>query len=208
MNTKISDLEKQYLHLKETSANISRTAEQKRAELGVLHKQVAELVAKIDALNVKVSKANADIAMGYLTSEGFMAIKREIAEKQTELPNYNEAIAAQASALELIEYQLMIANRELKGMLIKLAGGIKDKIAKDLSVEVGHKIELMVMGIVTANNRNPSYFESEDRNLLYGCIGEELCKNIFNEGTNSFNVLPDVFKAREIIDALIVSKAV
>jgi|GEM_PF-6064874 len=81
MNTKISDLEKQYLHLRETSANISRTVEQKRAELGVLHKKVADLVAKIDALNVKVSKADADIAMGYLTSEGFMAIKREIAEK-------------------------------------------------------------------------------------------------------------------------------
>jgi len=96
-------------------------------------------------------------------------------------------------------------------MLIKVAGGIKDKLAKDLSDEVGHKIELMVMGIVTANDRNPSWSLSdkqEDRNLIYGCIGEELCKNIFNKGTTSFNVLPDVFKAREIIDALIVSKAV
>ena len=196
----------EYLRRNASVISAGQDVEKKRAEIADLEKTIAAKKIEIDQINAKLSRAEIDMSLGYLSNDQFLELKRSIGEKETERANYGEVLAAQSSALVHIENVLETERRELGALFPKVAMGIKCQLSKEIIDAVGDKIETMVNAIIAAYGVFPaSNLEAlnEYRTQILKLVGEAFCNDLITDGNAPLNTLPNKFQARQHVEALV-----
>jgi hypothetical protein len=204
--TKLDLNTRDYLETKGNSEHFGEVLQEKRAEIVDLEEQLAEAKADLQHLHNRLKTASRDMAIGRLSTEQFIELKREIKEKESEIQIFGEAIAAQKSSIEVINLDL-VGNKRAKNNLFKavsdeLTGQFADEVVS-LAVD---PIKNLVHTIVASRGTRTAFNlqdQQRAREAIYLAIGEELCKRAFPAAGGSLNFVPDFYESRKHVDSLI-----
>lgn len=204
--TKLDLNKRDYLETKGNAEYFGDVLQEKRSEIVELEEQLAEAKAELQDLHNRLKTSSRDMAIGRLSTEQFMELKRQVNDKETEIQIFGEAIAAQKSSIEVINLNL-VGNKRAKSSLLKaVSDNLTEKFAGEVVSQAGDSIKKLVHTLVASRGTRTA-FKLQDqqraREAIYLAVGEELCKRAFPAAGGSLNFIPDYFEARNYVDGLI-----
>lgn len=195
-----------YLEAKGNAEHFGEALKEKRSEVVEMENEIAEAKNDLQQLYSRVNTAHRDMAIGRLSTDQFMDLKREISDKESVIDLLNEAIAAQKSAIELINANLDANRREQNEFLKRTAADLSGQFADEVAALAVDQIRNLTHALVAAKGKSRAFMNQErrrDREAIYLAIGEALCKRVFPNETDSLNYLPDLLEAKQQINSLI-----
>jgi predicted phage tail protein len=195
-----------YLEAKGNADHFSEVLQEKRSEIAEMENELADAKNDLQQLYNRLNTANRDMATGKLSTDQFMELKREIAEKENEINLFSEAIAAQKSGIELINADYRENRREQSEFIKRTAADLSGQFADEVTALSGDPIKNLIHALIVAKGKNRAFnaqARQRDREAVYLAIGEALCKRAFPNDTGSLDFVPDLFQAKQHIGELI-----
>jgi predicted RNase H-like nuclease (RuvC/YqgF family) len=204
--TKLDLNTRDYLENKGNAEYFGEVLQEKRTEIVGLEEQLAEAKADLQQLHSRLNTASRDMAIGRLSTEGFIELKRQIDEKESEIQIFSEAITAQRSSINVINQNLVSNKKENSHLVKAVADDLTGQFADEVVSQAGDSIKNLVHTIVVSRGTRTAFRLPEQqraREDIYCAIGEELCKRAFPAAGGSVNFVPDFFEARKHVDNLV-----
>jgi chromosome segregation ATPase len=195
-----------YLEAKGNADHFSEALQEKRSEVVELENELAEAKNDLQQLYIRLNTAHRDMAIGRLSTDQFMELKREIGEKESAIALLNEAFAAQKGAIELINADRYANRREQNEFLKRNAADLSGQFADEVAALAADQIRNLTYALVAARGKNRAFTNQErqrDREAVYLAIGEALCRRAFPNETASLDFIPDLLQAKQHIGDLI-----
>lgn len=204
--TELSTAEQHYLALKSDLQTAREDEINKRREIATLTQRKQALDAELAGLNQRLAEAGFAMANGDMTSDDYIALKRSIAEQSLDREAIGEVIDMQSDALQrLVDHSRYVAD-QLGRQLTATAGEIKQRML-GACVEAGAQHLQAFALAVAAHHFNQHPFSSQDKTdqaqLAYRIIGEELCKAVFADEAEAWLVMVEPSRAKSAIEAMI-----
>jgi hypothetical protein len=192
---------------KKLELQIARQNEaKKRSDIEALNSRKQDLNIELAALNERLAQSSQAMANGDMTSEEYIALKRSIADKGLESESVGEAIKFQSDALQLLINNSRDIGQRLSELLPAVAGEIKQRaLAASVAANVD-QLKLFAIAVAAENFRNHP-FTGPDKNyqaqLGYQILGEELCKAVFADTSESTLFFVEPSRAKSAIEEII-----
>jgi hypothetical protein len=202
LNLKIRD----YREAKGNAVHFAERLQEKRAEIAEMEVDLVDARNEINELQNRLATSGREMAIGRLSTDQFMELKREITEKENQVNLLSEAIEAQKGGLAMIRDDHKINRREQNEFLKRSAADLSDQLADDVVALAGDRIQDLAQALVAAKGKSRAFTGHErqrDREAIYLAIGEALCRRVFQAETGSLDFVPDLLQARQHISELI-----
>ncbi|ANE54765.1 MULTISPECIES: hypothetical protein [Methylomonas] len=178
----------------------------KRREVATLRQRQHDLQTELAALNQRLAQASNALANGDMTSADYIALKRSIADKELECEAASAVFEAQNNALQmLVDHARILAGR-LGRHLTDAAAGVKQRaLAASVATGEAH-LKLFALAVAAQHLERHPYTgqeKSEQAQLAYRIIGEELCKAVFADENEAWLVMVEPSRARIAIEETI-----
>jgi len=204
--TQLSDLENDYLDRKSQLQASKQNEAKKREEIAELKERKDSIQLELSQLNGKLSRAQTNMAFGQLSTDGYITLKKSIADKQIESEAMDEVLKIQANALQQLIENSNALDREMNSSLKKAAGAVKQRAIAAIRDEVGQHIETLAYATVAHHfGRVPSNGPdaTEQINAVYQIIAKELCDEAFSNDKEALRFLINPFIAKEKVAQMI-----
>jgi hypothetical protein len=204
--TKLDLNTRDYLETKGNAEYFGEVLQEKRSEIVDLEEQLAEAKTDLQQLHNRLKTASRDMAIGRLSTEQFIELKREVNDKETEIQLFSEAISAQKSSIEVINLDLVGNKRANSSLLKAVSDDLAEKFAGEVVSLAGDPIKNLVHTLVASRGTRTAFNlqdQQRAREAIYLAVGEELCKRAFPSAGGSLNFVPDYFEARKHVNSLI-----
>jgi len=195
-----------YREAKGNAEHYDERLQEKREEIAELEAELAGANNDLLQLQGKIQSANREMAIGRLSANQFMELRREFAEKEKQVTLLSEAIEAQKGALAMIRDDHRTNTREQHEFLKRSAKDLSDQLADNVVALAGDRIQDLAHALVASKGKSPAFTTPErqrDREAIYLAIGEALCRRVFQNETGSLDFVPDLLQARQHIAKLI-----
>lgn len=195
-----------YLEAKGNAEHFSEALQEKRSEVVELENELADAQNDLQQLYIWLKTAHRDMAIGRLSTDQFMELKREIGEKESAVALLNEAIVAQKGALTIINDDHKINRREQHEFLKRTAAYLSGQFADEVAALAADQIRNLTHALVAARGKSRAFTNHErqrDREAVYLAIGEALCRRVFPNETGSLDFIPDLLQAKQHVNGLI-----
>lgn len=195
-----------YREAKGNADHYIEQGEEKRAEITDLEADLAYATDELKELQNRLATANRDMAIGRLSSDQFMELKREITDKGNQVNLLSEAIEAQKGALAMIRDDHKINRKEQNEFLKRTAKDLSGQFADDVAALAGDRIKDLTHALVAAKGKSRAFARQErqrDQDAIFLEIGKALCQRVFPNNAGSVECIPDLFQSRQHIGDLI-----
>lgn len=195
-----------YREAKGNTEHFGERRQDKQAEIAELEADLAYARDQLKELQSRLATANRDMATGRLSTDGFIELKREIAEKETQVKLLGEAIATQKGALALINVDYQNNRRNQHEWLKRSAADLGEQFADEVVALASARIQDLAHALVASSGRSGGFSMSErqrNREFVYQAIGEALCRRVFSNQQRPLDFIPDLLQARQYIGDLI-----
>lgn len=204
--TELSTAEQNYLALKSDLQAAREDEANKRREIVALEQRRHNLTSELAALNQRLDKSTRAMSDGDMTTDDYLALKRSIADKALETEAVGEALEAQKDALQLLIDNSRNLGERLNRLLPAVAGEIKQRALVAGVAADPDQLKLFVIAAVAEHLRNHPWSiqdKTHQANLGYQILGEELCKAVFAETSESYLFLTEPSRAISAIEEII-----
>jgi chromosome segregation ATPase len=195
-----------YLEAKGNAEHYSEILQEKKSEIAELEADLADAQNELKELQNRLATSNREMAIGRLSTDQFMELKREIAEKENKVNILTEAVSAQKGAMAMINDDHNINRKDQNEFLKRTAKDLSGQFADDIAALAGDRIQDLTHALVTSKGKSRAFTSQErqrDREAIYLAIGEALCRRVFPNDTGSVECIPDLFQSRRHIGDLI-----
>jgi chromosome segregation ATPase len=195
-----------YQEAKGNMEHYGERRQEKQAEIAELEADLDYARDQLKELQSRLATANRDMATGRLSTDQFMELKREIAEKETQVKLLGEAIATQKGALAIINEDYHNNRRNQHVWLKRSAADLGEQFADEVAALAGDRIQDLAQALVVSSGKSGGFSASErqrNREFVYQAIGEALCRRVFPNEKRSLDFIPDLLQARQHIGELI-----
>jgi len=204
--TTLSIEEQDFLAKKAELQAAQQDEAKKRREVAELSRQQQDLAAELAALKQRLAQSSQAMANGDMTSHDYIALKRAIADKELECEAAGEVFAAQNNALQLLTNQARMLSERLGRQSRIAAGGLKQR-ALAASVAAGDQhLKVFALAVAAQYLENHPYTgqdKTEQAELGYRIIGEELCKAVFADENEAWLFMVEPSRAISRIEEII-----
>lgn len=204
--TELSTAEQHYLALKSDLQTAREAEAHKRREVATLNQRHQALKAELADLNQRLAQAGSAMADGDMSSDDYIALKRAIADKALEAEAIGEALTAQTNALQMLADSARFASERLVRQVSVAAVEVKQR-ALSAGVAAGAEPLKAFVLAIAAEHLHQHPFTGQDKTdqaqLGYRIIGEELCKAVFADETEAWLFLVEPSRAKGAIAAMI-----
>ncbi|CAD6880145.1 hypothetical protein [Methylomonas albis] len=202
----ISNAEQDYLAKKTELEAAQQNEAEKRGDIVKLEQRQNDIESELSDLNQKLKQAGQAMANGDMSSDDYIALKRLIADKNLEREAIGEAIVLQNGALQmLVDHSRNIGHQRWRQLAIA-AGEIKQRALASCVEDREQHLKVFVLG-VAAHYLNHHPFtgqeKTEQAQLAYQIIGEELCKAVFADEFEAFRIFAEPSLAKSRIEEII-----
>ncbi|MBL1263889.1 hypothetical protein [Candidatus Methylomicrobium oryzae] len=195
-----------YREAKGNTEHFDERRQEKQAEIAELEDDLAYAREQLKELQDRLAAAQRDMAIGRLSADGFMELKREIAEKETKVKLLGEAIATQKGALALINVDYQKNRRNQHEWLKRAAADLGEQFADEVVALASARIQDLAHAVVASSGRSGGFSLSErqrNQEFVYQAIGQALCRRVFPNQKRPIDFIPDLLQARQHIGELI-----
>jgi chromosome segregation ATPase len=205
----MSDLnlkKRDYREAKGNTEHFNERRQEKQAEIAELEADLAYARDQLKELQNRLATAKRDMAIGRLSADGFMELKREIADKEAQVKLLGEAIATQKGALAIINEDYQKNRRNQHEWLKRSAADLGEQFADEVAALAGDRIQDLAHALVASSGRSGGFSMSErqrNQEFVYQAIGEALCRRVFPNEKRSLDFIPDLLQARQYIGEMI-----
>lgn len=195
-----------YREAKGNAEHSNERLQEKREEIAELEADLAATKHDLHQLQDKIQSANREMAIGRLSADQFMELKREFAEKENRVSLLSEAIEVQKGALAMIRDDHKTNKREQHEFLKRSAKDLSDQFADNVAALAGDRIKDLTHALVVAKGKSRAFTGQErqrDQEAIFLEIGKALCQRVFPNNSSSVECIPDLFQSRQHIGELI-----
>lgn len=204
--TELLTAEQKFLDLKSDLQTAREAEANKRRDVAALNQRKQGLNADLAGLNKRMAQSGLAIANGDMTSDDYIALKRSIAEKELESEAIGEVLDAQNDILQSLIGNAQSAAERLYRQVSVAAGEVKQR-ALSAGVAGGAKHLKVFALAVAAEHLHKHPFHGQDKTdqaqLGYRIIGEELCKAVFADESEAWLFMVEPSRAKSAIEAMI-----
>ena len=197
MNTPETNLN-DYFSKKTGIESLKKNMAEKEEEVKELNRELSIHQQRVSEIEKNLQDADRKMANGLLSTDDFMALKKEFYDKQHWLKTLNDAIELQSQAVKLIYADINGDKRDLSQLRKFVANDLAEQYMDEFIALAGEPLKKLAMVMLSAQQH--ARFTGSG---FYPVLGEKLCKKIFTNQEGEFTGTPDNFKAIQEVEQII-----
>jgi predicted nucleic acid-binding Zn-ribbon protein len=195
-----TDSSKEYSHQKLKIDDLSESIQLKASEINQLEQSVLSKRQRVEEIIKRLSTADKDMAKGTLSTDEYLALKKEFYDKESTLKALIDAVTVQKSARDLLINDRSLAQSILSQLRILVSNEISEQKINEIAEKAPGEILSLAHALLAAKHT------ADNGHDIYKDIGVLLCSKVF--GGDKFKAnLPIIYEAKNKIDQLITESA-